>query len=136
MKKKRNVIIILLLFISIGVTIAYLQSTDTFQNIFNAGIYKTVTHEEFTSPDNWAPGDTIPKTITTTNEGTIPVMVRVKFEESWTSKNGNELEITYNNERIPILNPNTENIDDWRCDEYCYYIKELAPGESNMYNNR
>ena len=146
MKKKRNLYIIAFLcFITlVGVTIAYLQSSAVFENIFNAGTYKTVTHEEFVSPTNWTPGDEAPKTITTKNEGTIPVRVRVKFEEEWTSKNGENLPIAFqsdgpdsywdeqlqmNVERVAIIN--LDNVNDWLLkDGYYYYAKELAPGET------
>ena len=131
MKKKRNLYIIAFLcFITlVGVTIAYLGSTSVLENIFEAGTYKTVTHEEFTSPSNWLPGDTTPKTITTTNEGTIPVMVRVKFDEEWTSKNSDDLPLTYNDENVAIIN--FDNLNDWIYkDGYYYYLSELAPGES------
>ena len=131
MTKKRNLYVIAFLcFITlVGVTIAYLQSTATLENIFNAGTYKTITHEEFTSPTNWMPGDETPKTITTKNEGTIPVRVRVKFDEEWTSKNGDPLDLTYNGENAAIIN--LDNINDWIYkDGYYYYTKELAPGET------
>ena len=138
MKKKKNILVLLFLFLSIGVTIVYLQSTDTFENIFNAGTYSVITHEEFTSPDNWKPGDTTPKTITTTNEGTIPVRVRVKLDESWISSNNNPLDLTFEN-YINALQYNTEyvsiinfvNQEDWIKDgDYYYYVAELAPGET------
>ena len=131
MKKKKNLYIIAFLcFITlVGVTIAYLGSTAVLENIFNAGTYKTITHEEFTAPSNWTPGDETPKTITTKNEGTIPVRVRVKLEESWTSKNGDSLDLTYNGENAAIIN--LDNINDWILkDGYYYYTKELAPGET------
>ena len=129
MKKKRNILVLLILFLSIGVTIAYLQSTDTFENIFNAGTYSVVTHEEFNSPDNWAPGDTTPKTITTTNEGTIPVRVRVKLTESWTSANDGNISLESNGIKLAIIN--LDNTEDWIKDgDYYYYVGELAPGET------
>ena len=131
MKKKRNLYVVAFLcFITlVGVTIAYLQSTDTFENIFNAGTYSVVTHEEFTSPDNWAPGDTTNKTITTTNEGTIPVRVRVKLEESWTSANDGNLPLVSNNIQLALIN--LDNTEDWIKDgDYYYYVGELAPGET------
>ena len=131
MRRKRNLYIIAFLcFITfVGVTIAYLQSSAVFENIFNAGTYKTVTHEEFISPTNWTPGDETPKTITTKNEGTIPVRVRVKLEEEWTSKNGDSLDLTYNGENAAIIN--LDNEIDWILkDGYYYYTKELAPGET------
>ena len=131
MKKKRNLYIIAFLcFVTlVGVTIAYLQSTAVLENIFNAGTYKTITHEEFTSPSNWTPGDETPKTITTKNDGTIPVRVRVKFDEEWTSKNGDPLDLTYNGENAAIIN--LDNEVDWILkDGYYYYTKELVPGET------
>ena len=148
MKRKRNIVFVLLLMISVGVTIAYLQSTDTFENIFKAGTYSVVTHEEFVSPDNWKPGDTIPKTITTKNEGTVPVMVRVRFNEKWLSSNNEELPLIDNNEPVAIINFDNEvdwfrfyddglydaNYDGSIYDKisyyYFYYIDELAPGET------
>ena len=131
MKKKRNLYILAFLcFITlVGVTIAYFTSTSTLENEFKSGKYKTVTEENFTSPTNWKPGDTTPKTITTTNQGTLPVRVRVKLEESWTSENNNDLPLKYNNERVSIIN--FDNQDDWIKDgDYYYYIGDLAPGDS------
>ena len=131
MKKKNNLFIIAFLcFITlVGVTIAYFGSTAVLENEFQSAKYQTVTEEEFVSPTNWLPGQTIPKTITTTNEGTIPVRVRVKFEESWTSKNNNPLELTYNDENVAIIN--LDNEDDWLYkDGYYYYLKDLNPLES------
>ena len=138
MKKKRNLYIIAFLcFITlVGVTIAYLQSTDTFENIFKAGTYRVVTHEEFTSPDNWKPGDITPKTITTKNEGTIPVRVRVKLDESWTSSFNDNLPLqfkllinhVYYFRAVSIIDLDNEN--DWIYKGgYYYYLHELLPGE-------
>ena len=130
MNKKKNIIgVALIILLSIGGTLAYLQSTDTFENIFNAGTYSVITHEEFTSPDNWAPGDTTNKTITTTNEGTIPVRVRVKLEESWTSSNDGNLPLESNGIKLAVIN--LDNTEDWIKDgDYYYYVGELAPGET------
>ncbi|MBR1937056.1 MAG: BsaA family SipW-dependent biofilm matrix protein [Bacilli bacterium] len=131
LKNKKSLIFIVLVFVVFLVlgSFAYLLSTDTFENIFSAGIYKTVTREVFQSPTNWTPGDETPKTITTKNEGTIPVRVRVKLDESWTSRNNETLSLEYNNEKVAIINLDNQN--DWLYkDEYYYYTKELAPGES------
>ena len=130
-KNKKSLIYVILVFIVFLVlgTIAYFTSTDTLENIFLSGTYKTVTTEVFTSPTNWTPGDETPKTITTKNEGTIPVRVRVKLDESWTSKNNDSLDLDYNNERVAIIN--LDNEEDWILkDGYYYYLQELAPGES------
>ena len=131
LKNKKSLIFIVLVFVAFLVlgSFAYLLSTDTFENIFSAGIYKTVTSEVFQSPTNWTPGDETPTTITTKNEGTIPLRVRVKLDESWTSRNNEALSLEYNNEKVAIINLDNQN--DWLYkDGYYYYIKELAPGES------
>ena len=136
MKKKKNLIIIAFLcFISlIGMSIAYFNSTAILDNIFTAGTYKTITHEEFISPQNWVPGEVTPKTITTKNEGTMPVRVRVKFESSWTSKNGESISTSFFPEGASSSTSAAviqfTSADDWVYDdEYYYYLDELAPGE-------
>ncbi len=68
-------------------TIAYFTSTATFDNVFTTAVYKTKSTEVFESPSNWAPGETIPKTVVTENEGTIPVAVRVTTSEQWKNEN-------------------------------------------------
>ena len=128
MKKKKNLIIVLFLLIGVGVTLSFFTSTSELENEFKSGRYKTVSTDNFTSPSDWKPGDTTPKTITTKNEGTMPVRVRVKLTEEWKSENNNVLPLEYNNERVSIIN--FDNEDDWIKDgDYYYYIGELAPGE-------
>ena len=136
MKKKRNLIGILFLLIGVGVTLAYFTSTSTLDNEFKSGRYKTVITDNFTSPNDWKPGDTTPKTITTKNEGTMPVRVRVKLTESWKSENGDDLPLIINTGRIemehyePVSIINFANVDDWVQDgDYYYYIGELEPGD-------
>ena len=43
MKNKKSLIAIIVLFLVIGVTIAYFTSSASFENIFNTGTYKVVT---------------------------------------------------------------------------------------------
>lgn len=69
-------------------TIAYFTSEATFDNVFTTAVYKTKSTEVFESPRNWAPGETIPKTVVTENEGTIPVAVRVSTDEEWKDEHG------------------------------------------------
>ena len=130
--KKKNLkpmvaIMILTFSVMIGATFAYFTSSATFENEFIAGRYKVVTTEVFESPNNWAPGEEIPKTITTTNEGTIPAAVRVKFEEKW--YNG-ETEIT-NSIALDTVSINFDNTNDWtRQGDYYYYKFALNPTET------
>jgi len=111
----------------VGATVAYFTSSASFENEFIAGKYKVVTTEEFESPSNWAPGEEIPKTITTKNEGTIPAAVRVKFEEKWFVE-GNEVTDQIPADTVAI---NLDNINEWlRQGDYYYYKFPLNPGET------
>lgn len=75
----------------IGLTFAYFQTSGDFVNLFNTGTYQVVTTEVFEAPTNWAPGEEIPKTITSTNEGTITAEVRVKYQEKFEDLEGNDI---------------------------------------------
>ena len=133
MKNKKNLLLILgIILLGVGGTLAYYRSTSTFDNQFNTSSYKTVAHEEFTSPSNWKPGDETPKTITVKNEGDIDAHVRVCLTDSWLAADGTtELpnHDTTNNIDIAIIN--ADNTDEWTKSGDCYYYnEELAPNET------
>ena len=74
-KNKKPIIfmsLLVIIFLTIGATLAYFTTTDTFNNEFYASEYDVETQESFVSPDNWKPGDTTPKTVIATNHGDIP----------------------------------------------------------------
>ena len=128
LKKKKSLIAILVLFLVIGVTIAYYTSTTVFENVFNTGTYKIVTTETFESPSNWAPGQEIPKTITSTNEGTVPAAVRVSYVEKWEDLQGND--ITSQVSPNPAI-INLDNTSEWIQEgNYYYYKYILNPNET------
>jgi len=131
----------------IGGTIAYFTSEATFDNVFTTAVYKTKSTEVFNAPDNWLPGQTVAKTVTTLNEGTIPVAVRVSTSEKWTLENGTEItmphtfdmgttddasdDVTYDSDR-DLVTLNLANTDKWLAstnenDKHLYYYKKLAP---------
>ncbi len=136
----------------IGGTIAYFTSEATFDNVFTTAVYKTKSTEVFNAPDNWLPGDTVTKTVTTTNEGTIPVAVRVSTAEKWTLENGTEItmphtfdmgtdvttdDVIYASDRdLVTLNYNESKGTKWlessntTTDKHLYYYKKLAAGAS------
>ncbi len=136
----------------IGGTIAYFTSEATFDNVFTTAVYKTKSTEVFSAPDNWLPGETVTKTVTTTNEGTIPVAVRVSTSEKWTLENGTEItmphtfdmgtdvttdDVIYNSDRdLVTLNYNASKGTKWlessnpTTDKHLYYYKKLAAGAS------
>ena len=130
MKKKKSLfaIIVVLLILVVGATIAYFNSSTSFNNQFNIGDYNVVVREIFTSPSNWAPGDTTEKKIFAKNEGTVDAAVRIKYEETWTDSNGDEI-TTIPNDAV-ILNFTTPS--NWTkndTDGYYYYNYYLKSGE-------
>ena len=131
MKKKKSLVAIAAVFLVavIGGTLAYFNSSAIFENQFNLGNYNIVTQEVFTSPSNWSPGDTTPKTITATNNGTINAAVRVKYEEAWTDSNEDEIS-NIPNDAVTI---NFTTPSKWTynsTDGYYYYNYYLKSGES------
>lgn len=72
----------------IGGSLAYFNQTLTAENVFDTGIYDTELVEEFkpSEGENWEPGTTVNKDVTIKNTGTLPVVVRVKFQEKWESR--------------------------------------------------
>ena len=124
MKKKKTLVAIgtLLLVAVVGATFAYYTSNTTFENVFNAGKYKVTLTEEFESPDNWVPGETIPKTVTAKNDGTVPAAVRVSYVEKWEDLEGNDItsQVTPNPAII-----NFDNTSDWIQDGNHYYYKYI-----------
>ena len=127
MKNKKSLVAIfaLVLVLLIGATIAYYTSSASFDNEFHAGKYKIVTAEVFQSPDNWKPGEEIPKTIITRNEGTVPAAVRVSFTEKWEDSEGNDITSQVDEGDVII---NFDNQDDWiKQGNYYYYKSSLDP---------
>ena len=108
----------------VGGTIAYFTTSVDFDNVFETATYKTTTTEEFTAPDNWKPGEEVENIVTTTNEGTMPVAVRVSYTEEWKDSEGNALDPQPEN-KVTI---NLDNTTDWTLSNgYYYYNKALAP---------
>ena len=132
MKKGKSLIAILVLFfgVVIGVTFAYFQSSTSFENLFTTGIYRVVTTEVFESPTNWKPGETVTKTITTTNEGTIPAAVRLKIIEQLIDANG--VDITEDFNFWEYIYENDFDYENWIYgdDDYFYYKYILNPGDT------
>ena len=91
MKKKGTLIAavsVIAIAVGIGITFAISQSNSVINNAISVSKYETVTTDTFTSPRNWQPGETIPKTITVKNNSNVPVSVRIKLEEEWVAADG------------------------------------------------
>jgi predicted ribosomally synthesized peptide with SipW-like signal peptide len=131
MKKKKSLVAIVavLLVVVVGATFAYFTSSATFNNQFNLGNYSITTQEVFTSPDNWAPGDTTPKILTATNNGSIDAAVRVSYTEEWTDDNGDPVDSSnIPNDAVTI---NFTTPSDWtESNGYYYYNYILKAGNT------
>ena len=135
MKNKKPIIfmsLLVIVFMTLGATLAYFTTTDTYNNEFYASEYDVETQESFVSPDNWKPGDTTPKTVIATNNGDIPVAVRVKLTPRWEDKNGDPLPLTDNNDNEVAVIDFSKNYDrKWVYqDGYYYYKRALNKNQS------
>jgi len=124
MKNKKTLVAIvaILLIIGVGVTFAYFSSEDSFANLFNAGIYRIIDQEQFVSPDNWLPGETIPKVVTTKNTGSINAAVRISYTEKWEDSDTNDISSQIDPNPAII---NFTNTSDWVLNNGYYYYKYI-----------
>ena len=128
-KKKLLIAGGIFLLLIVGVTIAYFSTSDTFNNLFDAAEYGADATEVFTSPTDWMPGDTTPKTLTVTNSGDVCENVRVSYTEEWESKDGSTLSNVQDGNKAALINRMNE--DDWvQSGNYYYYINNLMPNQT------
>ena len=126
--KDKKALIALALVALIGVvggTFAYYTSSAKLTNEFKTGTYSTSVKEEFVSPDNWTPGTTTAKKVNVTNNGTVSIVARAKFKETWMAADGvTELDGERNGELVAQF----ETGADWvlATDGYYYYNKTLG----------
>ncbi len=131
--KKPLIFISLLTFVAIviGVTLAYFNTIDTFNNEFTAANYEIEVEEYFESPDNWTPGTTTPKEVIATNKSDIPAAVRVKLTPSWEDSEGNPLPLTDGTNTAAIINFSFDSDVNWvREGDWYYYNRPLDKDES------
>ena len=133
--KKTILTVVLILFLVIGVTIAYFTSSASFENVFNTGTYKVVTTEVFESPDNWKPGQSTTANMMVSNEGTVDVAVRAKITESFVDKSGNTIsglatELSNGN---PVVLKQQDS--GWvKVGDYYYYTEKLTTTNKDTSN--
>ncbi|MBR3378185.1 hypothetical protein IKG50_02550 [Candidatus Saccharibacteria bacterium] len=122
-------------FLAIGGTIAVNQSTHIFDNLFHVDEVTRIDFvETFDSPDDWQPCQEIPKTAIARNEEGVTVNLRLKYDEYWLSKEGEDMPLQKDGDSIAIIN--FQNQADWEDggDGWYYYKHQLAPGdESNSF---
>ena len=136
MKNKKTLVILLLVVVIgiVGLTIAYFSNSTSIENKFETAEYGTDVVEIFTSPTDWKPGDETSKVLIVKNTGEVDEVVRIKVEEKWVSKNGDDLPLKQGDNVAAQIN--YINGRDWtRVDVdgenyyYYYYNYKLAPDE-------
>ncbi len=115
MKKKKLIAAAgLLCAVAVGGTFAYFSQTLTATNEFDTGSYDTELVEKFkpSEGENWEPGTNVNKDVTFQNTGTLPVVVRAKFEELWESKDSEDgdsplyyIDTTENKDKLAVGTP-------------------------------
>ncbi len=115
----------------VGATLAVQGDITRFFNSATLGTSGATFTEQFVSPTNWKPCDTQPKTVTATNSGSNPVIVRVTYEDYWITQSGASLPLEQDGLKLGVIN--FDNPDDWTLnteDGWYYYKAPLQPGES------
>jgi len=129
-------LILLVVSLIVGGTLAYYTSSDSFTNNFQTGTYSIEVQETFESPDNWTPGTTTPKVVVATNKGNTPAAIRIKLTPSWEDSEGNLLSLTDNNDVPAALINFTQNYQDrWIYnpnDGYYYYYRAIDENQSTI----
>jgi alternate signal-mediated exported protein len=138
LQKKKNIAAVTALgiFVLIGVTVAYHTSTGAFRNLFKLGYWQNETTEVFDIPNDWQPCQEIPKTVIGKNTGTVPAVVRLKYEEYWKAAGStstdhiSELSLV-DGDSNKIASVNLQNQSDWvdGGDGWYYYRYTIKPQE-------
>lgn len=130
MKKKMLALslVVILLTLVVGGTLAYFTDSDQAENVFTVGNVKIELNE-----NNWVeenallvyPGESVAKDPTVANTGNNPCYVRVKVEnlDQFTAENKGAITLSYEGNA-------GRNTADWDLHNgYYYYLAELAVGE-------
>ena len=133
MKNKKVLLTIILLMIGaiVSYTFSYFSDSTDLLNVFKTNKYKTEVIENFVSPDNWLPGNTVNKIVYVDNTGDVDVAVRVKIEEEWIASDGTKLSGIQNGNKAALIN--FPNYDWTKIDDYYYYKYKLL-GHSKTSN--
>ena len=113
----------------IGVTWAVTHDLSVINNNLALANYQTTFTENFTSPPNWQTCQTVPKTITVTNNSGVDVAVRIKLEEDWIASDGTtHLPVASAASGLTMAQINYTANSGWTQDgQYYVYDTDLAP---------
>ena len=131
MKKKGALVAIggIVVVAGIGVTWAVTHDLSVINNDLALANYQTTFTENFTSPPNWQTCQTVPKTITVTNNSGVDVAVRIKLEEDWIASDGvTHLPVVSAASGLTMAQINFTANSGWTKDgQYYVYDTDLAP---------
>ncbi len=131
-KKKALVVAGVSLFTVLAGTLAYFTTSTDVVNAFKTAVYSNKIVENFTSPTNWKPGDTVDKTIKVTNTGDVDMAVRASFTEKWISANNKELSLKDSGNNVAaIINFNSG----WTKDNDGYYYYGEKSNKTKLKKN-
>ena len=129
--QKKSVVAALcgIVLVGIGATWAFSHDLSVMNNNLALANYQVTYTEEFVSPDNWQTCQTVPKTVTVTNNSNVDVAVRIMLEEDWIASDGTtHLPLTSAASGLVMAQINfTENSGWTRDGEYFVYDTDLAP---------
>ncbi|SHJ30976.1 BsaA family SipW-dependent biofilm matrix protein [Hespellia stercorisuis] len=118
----------------IGGSLAYFNQSMTVENPFDTSKYATELVEDFHpgDGDNWEPGSEVNKDIEIQNTGDYDVITRVKFDETWTRKDGTVAYV--DNTGINNTTSQTDPADGLTTDDYSVVAKNLINSSDWFYN--
>lgn len=137
-QKKALLALAIVAVVAVGGTIAYHTTRGAFNNLFKLGYWQNETVEIFDSPTDWKTCEEIPKTVIAKNTGTVPVVVRLSYEEYWkaagSTSTDHQTELPLlDGDSDPIAIVNLQNQADWEDgnDGYFYYKYVINPGQES-----
>ena len=133
MKSKKSLIAIvgIVALLAVGGTTAYYVTSSTFDNEFDMASYRVETTEYFVSPNNWQPCDVTAKTVSVTNKSSVDVSVRIKLNDYWKDKNGNDLpDLVENGQKLTSINFHDGYENYWEVDGLWYVYRTNLPPNS------
>ena len=118
------------IFALIGGTIAVSQDRSILDSLFHLKHGETST-TDWVPPAGWKRCDETPKEVSTTNNSTFPIRVRLSYDEYWLAADGTSyLPVAPGGNRLTTIN--LQNQNDWEDgnDGWMYWKGTLAPGAS------
>ena len=126
-KKRMIILFVALAILAVGGTLALSYNSTIIRNLFGLGYYRTVSYEEFVSPDDWKTCDITPKYLKVKNESNLDIAVRISYEEFWKAAD-EQTDLSLTKDNVPLAIIHFQNQNDWELtDGYYYYKNDVTP---------